>query len=709
MVLRHLPKAKHLYVQWFQVDLGRIGNLCMLLRISALLTALAVASFAQNQPAGTPSPEKTPDRAQAYYHYALAHNYEELATLYGRSEYISRAIEEYKLAIAADPSSEYLNAGLAELYARTNRIKDAVTEAQDILKRDPNNIDAHQLLGRIYLRSLGDMQSGTQSNEMLQLAIEQYEVIAKIDPKNPETYLLLGRLYILHKDLLKAENAFKTALNLQPGSEEAITNLAYLYNEEGATQKAIDLLKTNADKAQSAKVYAMLGYTYEQQKEYPQAIDAYRKAVESDPDNLDAQRGLAQNLLNSGKMDDALKAYQDVIKADPQDAQAYLRVAEIDRRNGRFDDALASLKQAETLVQDSDSLEVPYSYALIYAAQGKYDEATEKLQALLKKTEKPGGNYTSAEATNRAVFLERLGSLYRDQGNIAAALDTFRKLLTLGDENAIRGYQQLVDTLRDQKRYDEAGALLKEALAKFPNDRGLKLVYAGTLADSGKAEAAIEAAKKMLSNNPKDDRDVYLAMAQIYNRVRMFSDAEQAAAKAEHLSTSDDEREYVAFVQGSIYERQKKYDQAEERFKKVLGEDNQNAMALNYLGYMLADRGVRLQEALGYIKKAVDLDPQNGAYLDSLGWVYFKLGSYDLAEECLRKAEVRNATDPTIQDHLAELYNKTGKLRLAVAHWERAVSEWARTVPADVDPADFSRVQKKLESTKVRVAKQQKD
>src|SRR5690242_4315105 len=100
----------------------------MLLRSSALFAALAVTSFAQNQPAQNPGSEKTPDRAQAYYHYALAHNYEELATLYGRSEYVARAIDEYKLAIAADPSSEYLNAGLAELYARTNRIKDAVTE-----------------------------------------------------------------------------------------------------------------------------------------------------------------------------------------------------------------------------------------------------------------------------------------------------------------------------------------------------------------------------------------------------------------------------------------------------------------------------------------------------------------------------------------------------------------------------------------------------
>lgn len=688
-----------------------IGRFFMFLRSSVLLLAVSISASAQTKsPASTPvdpEPPKSADRASAYYHYALAHNFEELATLYGRAEFVSRAIEEYKQAIAADPTSEYLNAGLAELYARTNRIRDAVNEAQNILKRDPNNIEARKLLGRIYLRSLGDMQAGTQSNEMLKLAIEQYEAIIKIDQRSVENYLLLGRLYILNKDLLKAEDAFKTALKLQPTSEEAITNLAYLYNEEGSTQKALELLRSTADHAQSAKVYAMMGYTYEQQKEYAKAIDAYHKAVAADSENLDAQRGLAQNLLNSGKLDEALTQYQAVVKEDPQDAQAQLRIAEIQRRNGKFDEALAALKQAEGLVQDS--LEVPYSYALVYAAQGKFDEAAQQLQSLLQKTEKPNGNYTSAEATNRAVFLERLGTLYRDQGNTAAALDTFKKLLVLGDENAIRGYQQLVDTLRDQKRYDEAAVLLKEATAKYPNDRGLKLVYAGTLADPGKPDAAIVSAKSLLKNNPKDDREIYLAIGQIYNRVRMFPEAEQAVAQAEKLSANDEEREYVAFVQGSIYERQKKYDQAEERFKKVLAGDNQNAMALNYLGYMLADRGVRLQEALSLIKKAVELDPQNGAYLDSLGWAQFKLGNYDAAEENLRKAETRNPTDPTIQDHLAEVYNKTGKLKMAVAHWERAVTEWARTVPADVDPSDVSRVQKKLENTKVKVAKQQRD
>ena len=153
--------------------------------------------------------------------------------MYGRADYANKAIEEYRLAIDNDPTSDYLNAGLAELYAKTGRIRDAVLEAQDILKRDGNNLEARRLLGRIYLRSLGDMQAGTQSQEILKLAIEQYEQIVKLDPKSVEDHLLLGRLYRLNNELLKSEGEFKTAVNMQPDSEEAVTTLAYLYNEEG--------------------------------------------------------------------------------------------------------------------------------------------------------------------------------------------------------------------------------------------------------------------------------------------------------------------------------------------------------------------------------------------------------------------------------------------------------------------------------------------
>ena len=664
-----------------------------------------------DKPAGTPEAQapaattgtKPPDKAAAYYHFMMAHMYEEMVSMYGRSDYANKAIDEYRAAIDNDPGSDYLNAGLAELYAKTGRIRDAVLEAQDILKRDGNNLEARRLLGQIYLRSLGDMQSGNGSQEILKLAIEQYEQIVKLDPKSVEDHLLLGRLYRQNNELLKAENEFKEAVKIQPDSEEAVTMLAYLYNEEGDSNRALQVLNTVPEKARTAKLYSALGYTYEQEKEYKQAVEAYKKSTQLDPDNLDAVRGLAQNLMNDGDTDAALEQYKAIVDADPSDAQTYMRIAEVDRRNGKYDQAMEALKKAAAIVPDS--VEVQYNIALIDEVQGKYDDAAQILTTLLQKTEHPDGDYSSADKNNRALFLERLGTIYRESNRYQLAEETFRKMLDLGDDNAVRGYQEIIETYRDNKQWQQATDVAEEAAKKFPNDRGLQMVAASQQADMGNSQQAIDRVKAMTKGNA-DDREVYLALAQMYSRVKDWDNAEQSIDKAIELSPRQDDKDYTLFVAGSIYERQKKYDKAEEAFHKVLADDPKNAAALNYLGYMLADRGTRLDEALGYIRRAVALEPQNGAYLDSLGWVYYKMGNYDLAEENLRRASERMGNDPTIQDHLGELYQKTGRLKLAAMHWERSLEEWNKTIPAEVDTESVAKVQKELESARVRLAKQ---
>jgi tetratricopeptide (TPR) repeat protein len=669
--------------------------------------------------AGASSAPKT-DRSAAYYHFGLAHMYEDMATNYGRPEYATRAIEEYKLALDADPGSKYLNSGLAELYLRTGRVRDAVLAAQEILKTEPNNLDAHKLLGRVYLQSLGNVQNGGPSEKVLQLAIGEYTKIVELQSNDIESRLLLGQLYTLAHDTPHAEEQFKAAQHIDPNSEDVVLNLARLYSDSGDMTRAIQVLSAVPEDDRTAKMDYALGMSYDQLKENKKAIDAYGKAFDMEPDNLDAERGLAQALLNDGQLGPALKHFEAISAADPQDAQTYTRISEIERKQGHYEQALATLKKAKALA--SDSLEIGYNEALIEDSLGHYDEAAAALQLLVKQTNHPDGQYADAEKNNRSIFLDRLANVYREQNKTDQAVQTYQLMVAMGGDYAERGYQGQVDAYRDAKQYDKATQVAQQAAQAMPKDKSVQLMLAGQLADTNKSEEGIKLAKAQLHGDA-GDREVHLALAQMYTRLRRWKDASEEIDAADAISAqkdaqvskpgaspvavSQDDKIYIYFLRGALDERQKHYDSAEEQFRKILAIDSSNSMTLNYLGYMLADRGVKLDDALTMVQKAVQQDPQNGAYLDSLGWVYFKMGQYALAEANLRKASERMGQDPAVHDHLGELYEKTGRLRLAAAQWEQSLSEYARTVPADAEPSDVNKVQKKLDSARVKLAKEE--
>ena len=180
-------------------------------RLPLLGTSLAIALIAVpaiNAAAQTPAkPDdsapaadaQSPNRSQAYYHAALADLYEEQAINSGRPEFVQHAIDEYKYAINADPDSAELHGGLADLYFRTGRAREAESTARDLLKTHPDDINAHKLLGRIYLRQLGEQQnsvsSSSPSGNTLDQAITEYEKIVSLQPKSVEDHMVLGQLY----------------------------------------------------------------------------------------------------------------------------------------------------------------------------------------------------------------------------------------------------------------------------------------------------------------------------------------------------------------------------------------------------------------------------------------------------------------------------------------------------------------------------------
>jgi len=689
--------------------------------VFAASTLLAVAQDAPLKKRLTPATPPTAvqgnagvDRSSAYYHYGLAHLYEEMAVNAGRPDYATQAVEEYKLALGADPNSVMLQDGLADLYFKIGRIKDAVTAAQEQVKRHPDDVEAHTLLGQVYLRSLGDMQ-GQQSAEMLQLAITEYETIARLKPNDLETKLLLGQLYALNHDSAKAEAVFKDAQKIDGDSEDVVLNMARLYTQNGDPQRGADTLAAVPQDDRTARIEFELGATLEQLKKPKEAAAAYKRSLELEPDNPDAEHGLANALLADDQLDEALKVLNTLVAADPTDATSEIHISEIQRRQGHYDDALATLEKAKTQAQDN--LELSFNEALIYDALGKYDKATELLTGLLESSSHPEGKYSEQEKQNRAIFLNRLGLIYREEDKTPEAVAAYKQMVDLGGDcsgsalsddqakpcYARDGYQGEVDSYRDAHQWKDATAAAAEAAKALPKDHLVQLMYAQQQADVGQVDQALTLAKAQLTGT--DDRDVEEDLAQMYIRLKRFNEASEQLDKASLLATKPDEKLYVMFLRGEFYDRQKKYDEAEGQFRQALAIDPQNAAVLNYLGYMLADQGKELPDALKMIRQAVDLEPQNGAYLDSLGWVYFKTGQYTQAEENLRKANERMNTDPTVHDHLGEVYEKTGNLKMAVAQWERSMTEYAHSLPADADPEDVQKVQHKLENARVKLAK----
>ncbi|MBV8514159.1 MAG: tetratricopeptide repeat protein, partial [Acidobacteria bacterium] len=221
--------------------------------------------------------------------------------------------------------------------------------------------------------------------------------------------------------------------------------------------------------------------------------------------------------------------------------------------------------------------------------------------------------------------------------------------------------------------------------------------------ENGQVDDAVKLLRSQLSST-EADRETYLNIAQVYERARRYKEAEEAAKAAEALHGDPRDNETTYFLLGAIYERQKLYDKAEEQFKKVISMDPGNAPALNYYGFMLGDLGQRLDEAEAMVNSALKIEPYNGAYLDSLGWIYYKQGKYNQAESWLHKAVERDPHDPNIRSHLGDVYAKQGRTEQAATEWERALTEWRRSLPADMETDKIAEVEKKVGSVKHRVA-----
>ncbi len=681
-----------------------IGTARIVFLSLGLACALTLSGYAQT--AGT-APAEQDNRAAAYYNFAMGHMYAELAANYGyRSEYVDKAIEHYKAALKSDPGASDVSEELIDLYVQAGKLRDAVTEAKEMLKREPDNLEPRRMLGRIYSRLIGDQQQNRINEEMLRSAIEQYQKVTEKDPTDTDSWVMLGRLYKVAQNSIESEKAYKKALALDPDNDSALSGLALVYSDLGDARGAIEMWRKLAERDPRPQTLRELANAYEQVHDYRSAAESLRRALEIVPHDLDLdldlKRDLAQDLLLADDTDGALKLYGELAQTDPKDAVTQLRISQIYRQKRDFAKAREAQERALTL--DPDSIEIRYNQVILLQTEGKYAEAIVLLKGMIDSTAKQ--TYTASERANRELLLDRLGELYRSSDQYPQAIETFQETARLDPDAGARAAAEIVDTYAKAKDFAKALQEADAAYLKYPKDRTVIAVRASLLADLGKTEEAAAATKQLLNGVDDHDRETYLQLAEVYDKGKKFAEMAQALDAAEKLSASDDEKESIYFLRGAMYEKQDKIDLAEAEFRKVLAINPQNGSASNYLGYMFADRNTRLAEAQKLIARALELEPNNGAYLDSLGWVYYRMGRLDDAENYLHQALERMGSDPTVRDHLGDVYLQEGKLKDAVAQWEISLQEWDKSARSEIDPVAISKIQKKLESARVRLAKE---
>ncbi len=657
---------------------------------------------AQAPPSSPASPDATSTKAEAYFDFVMGHYYAQEYQITSRSDDANRAIDSLKKAFALDPSSQQIGDELAEIYYQSQRVRDAVIEAQSILAKDPDNLPARRLLARIYVRTLGDLSNTSGQRDTLAHAAEQYREILRIDPTDTDSALWLARLYRLENEQDNAEEVLKALLAREPANENGVEQLTQLLLDEGKSQEAVSSLQGVLQRAPTPRLWELLGDAYNQTHDLPNAEKAYRNALEAQPDEINHHKELAQTLLAEEKFPEALKEYQRLSQMDADDPDNYLRLAEIYRQLKQLDKAEQNVLLAKQ--RAPNSLEVTYYEASIYEDEGRLDDSIRVLSDAVTAV-KSESEFTPSRRRTLAILYQQLGQLYRETSNYSAAVNTFEEMLRLGSEEDRRARVMIIDTYRDARDISKALDAARKAADAYPKDRSILIAQALLFGENAQADQATSQLRGLLDGSSADF-EVQLDIAQVYEESKRWADAEQAIHAAEKIEPDSSGKEMTGFLMGAIFERQKKFDQAEEEFRKVLNVNPRNASTLNYYGYMLADRGVRLEEAAGFIKRALADDPNNAAYQDSLGWAYYKQDKLDDAEALLRQAITREAHDPTILSHLGDVYAKMGKDSLAEAQWQKSVDEWHRVLPAEFEPAKMAEVEQKISALKRRLAQQ---
>lgn len=497
---------------------------------------------------------------------------------------------------------------------------------------------------------------------------------------------LAGRLAGLEKDYSQAAAFFQEALNADQQNAMLLERTFILKLANGDIVEA----EHYANELESRDIQNFLAHLTEGaaailRGDYAEAVDVLGGPGNAGPlAQLSTEISKAWALFGAGDVDGALLAVDQLKGPEWFDGFKANHRALIAFAAGRTALALTEIEAAYNA--DQGAIRVADAYARILASAGQKEEAIQVLDdydrllnshPLLTRTRveieagTPQESLVSDPSTGMAEILLGLGSAIGRDGaeELSAAYLQLALHLDPNAEFAAVALGGLFERMNQQARAIEVLKLVPEGAA-LKRDAEIQIgLNFNALEDLESARAHLEA---LIQEDPTE-LEAIVSLGNILRSHKNFEEAEAAYSQAiGTLDTLEREHWILMYFRGICRERQDKWDAAEADFRKALELYPDQPLVLNYLGYSLVDQGLKLDEALDMIKKAVELRPSDGYIVDSLGWVYYRLGRYDEAVKELERAIELRPSDPVINDHLGDAYWRVGRRNEARFQWNHA-------------------------------------
>ncbi|MFZ2492030.1 MAG: tetratricopeptide repeat protein [Thermoanaerobaculia bacterium] len=581
----------------------------------------------------------------APYDFILA----KLASEEGRHD---EALSKMDRLVKSDPDNAVLLYERAMMLIDAGRIDRAEGEFRKVVAKDPQFAEAQRVLGMILRdRAISD-------RSLVSEAIDHLLVAYRLNIDDIGTGSDVAQMLLSTGRIAEAEKVLATLVERAPDQRSFNFNYAQVLSNLGRASESTPYLeRTLAVDPSFRPAVQQLIELYEKSGDWEKAARVLQPLVDDDPMNLDLQRQQAFFYLRAGDADRAYVRFKALTDADPNDARSRYFLAESLNELEQFKDAEKIYRLLlEKSPQDPDVLA---SLGLALTGQQRWDEATQTFNTLLGVP----------KLSDNVAALARTQLAYIDykRGNYVAAIETARPVFVFNKNPNGQAINVALSALRDQKKYAEAVALLEPLVAQFPSDAFIAARYVEMLVRSGNEAKAAEFAEAQAKLGPRNA----IAAGEAYMVVEDHAAAIAIVRKALESRQNDID---LQFQLGSLLERAGDRKGSEQAFLGLLDKTPDHAPSLNYLGYMWADDDVNLNRAEEMLVRAVAQEPRNGAYLDSLGWVYFRLGNLDLAQKYLEDAIKYVPRDATVHEHLGDVAARRGKKDDALRHYREALT-----------------------------------